>query len=155
MDQVSLVQLNNALTLTVEPFQRRLNEADSEQLSYLLDQMACGYPNQDVSESAEMYRWGFEQLALRYSLLQVTEALASLRIKPRKSFFPTPEETAEEIESLINARRHAIRMKRQAERRETEITEFWEWAPTWIERTGNSEEELLKRFPSFKGTKPR
>ena len=43
----------------------------------------------------------------------------------------------------------------QAQRRLNDIAEFWKWAPEWMERTGYDEEELLKRFPSFKGTKPR
>ena len=155
MEQVSLAQLNSVLQRTEEPLQRRLDEADSVQLSFLLDQMACGYPNQDLTESAEMYRWGFKQLALKYSLQQVTDALGVLRIKPRKAFFPTPEETAEEIEGKMDASRHARQMERQVQRRRTDIAEFWAWAPGWMEMTGNDEAELLKRFPSYKGTKPK
>jgi hypothetical protein len=40
------------------------------------------------------------------------------------------------------------------ERQKREIEEFWHWAPEWMEMTGNSERELLRQFPSFKGTRP-
>jgi hypothetical protein len=41
-----------------------------------------------------------------------------------------------------------------AERRRREIEEFWRWAPEWMEVTGGSEDELLRRFPSYRGTRP-
>lgn len=31
---------------------------------------------------------------------------------------------------------------------------FWEWADGWMKDTGNTEEELLNRHPSRRGTKP-
>jgi hypothetical protein len=54
----------------------------------------------------------------------------------------------------MDARRRARERITQAQRRLNDIAEFWKWAPEWMERTGYDEEELLKRFPSFKGTKP-
>lgn len=53
----------------------------------------------------------------------------------------------------------ASTLRREAERRERrrqkEIEDFWRWAPGWMEITGNSEEELLRLFPSYRGTKLR
>jgi hypothetical protein len=36
---------------------------------------------------------------------------------------------------------------------EKEITEFWRDAEWWCARTGCSEDDVLKRFPSYRGTK--
>lgn len=97
--------------------------------------------------------WDFEQLALKYSLPMVRQALAALRIRPGQSFFPRPDEVAEEMEIQVAAALLQKGADRRAERRKTEIEEFWRWAPEWMERTGNSEDELLRRFPSYRGTK--
>ena len=99
MERVSLVQLNNALTTTGEPSQRRLPDAELTDLGLLMDQMQTRYPSQDQEGSIEGYLADFEQLALKYSLRSVRDALAELRIKPGQSFFPRPDEVAEEIES--------------------------------------------------------
>ena len=82
------------------------------------------------------------------------DALAALRIKPGQGFFPRPDEVAAEIEAGMDARRTVQDRERQARRRATEVEEFWRWALEWMEFTGNAEEELLRRFPSFRGTKP-
>ena len=37
---------------------------------------------------------------------------------------------------------------------EREIAEFWRDGEHWRARTGCTEEEMLERFPSFRGTKP-
>ena len=44
--------------------------------------------------------------------------------------------------------------KRMEANRGKIIKEFWEWAPQWMADTGNSEEELLRRWPAMRGTKP-
>ena len=54
----------------------------------------------------------------------------------------------------MDADRAARDKEIQSRRRKEEIAEFWRKAPEWMEMTGNDEAELLKRFPSFKGTKP-
>ncbi|MDR3798425.1 MAG: hypothetical protein P4K93_09745 [Terracidiphilus sp.] len=119
----------------------------------LLAQMADRYPGQDLRDSMEGYLWDFEQLALKYSLPKVQAALAALRIQPGQRFFPRPDEVAEEIEAQIDVERRQREVRRQLHDRQQQIEEFWCWAPGWMEMTGNSEEELLKRFPSYKGTK--
>jgi hypothetical protein len=60
---------------------------------------------------------------------------------------------AAEIEAGREARRVATERNSQARRRMAEIEAFWQWAPVWMKDTGNSEEELLKRWPSMRGTK--
>jgi hypothetical protein len=124
------------------------------ELAVLVEQSAKRYPNQDLTESMEGYLQDFEQLALKYSLPRFRDALAALRIKPGQGFFPRPDEVASEIEAGMDARRVALERERQARRRPTEIEEFWPWALEWMETTGNTEEELLRRYPSFQGTKP-
>ncbi|HEV2133774.1 MAG TPA: hypothetical protein VGR47_05880 [Terracidiphilus sp.] len=153
MEQVDRASLMNVLGLTLAPLEERLRDEELRELGLLLAQMAQRYPAQDLSDSLESYLWDFEQLALKYSLPTVREALAALRIRPGRSFFPRPDEVAEEIEEQRAAATVRKDAERRAERRKKEIEEFWLWAPEWMEMTGKSEEELLKRFPSYKGTK--
>lgn len=153
MEQVDRASLTNALVPTNGQLQRRLPDAESVELGVLLSQMADRYPGQDLTDSMEGYLWDFEQLALKYSLPQVRTALASLRIRPGQKFFPRPDEVAEEIEVQLEAEWRRKEVRRRAQRRREQVEEFWRWAPEWMERTGNSEEELLRRFPSFVGTK--
>jgi hypothetical protein len=61
---------------------------------------------------------------------------------------------ATELERQRDARAVSLEREAQASRRRGQIAEFWAWAPGWMEITGNDEEELLKRFPSYRGTKP-
>jgi hypothetical protein len=37
---------------------------------------------------------------------------------------------------------------------ERDIWEFWQTAAEWMQETGNDEAELLRRFPSYRGTRP-
>lgn len=122
-------------------------------MALLVGQMAQRYPSQDLSDSLEGYLADFEQLAVMHTLPAVQEALAALRIRPGQSFFPRPDEVATEIEKQRDrqALEHAAEIQQQ--RRANEITAFWEWAPWWMEQTGNDEAELLRRFPSMKGTR--
>ncbi len=58
----------------------------------------------------------------------------------------------EPLERMRDRRRQA---KQQQAARDTEIAEFWSMVPGWVELTGQSEAEILERWPRFKGTKPR
>jgi len=155
MEQISLAQLNSALTPTAAPSQRQLKPSDMQILSQAVAQMADRYPSQDLSGSLEGYLWDFQRLALKYSLPRVIAALAELRIKPGQKFFPRPDEVAAQIEAGQEARRATAERNSQARRRAAEIEAFWAWAPEWMADTGNSEEELLQRWPSMRGTKAR
>jgi hypothetical protein len=46
----------------------------------------------------EEYMVDLEKLALKYSLQNVEDAIANLRVDPEQEFFPTPNEVAEEID---------------------------------------------------------
>jgi len=155
MEHVSLVQLNNALTATSPRSPRRLSDADWMEMALLVKQTAKRYPNQDMTESMEGYLQDFEQVALKYSLPRFREALAALRIKPGQGFFPRPDEVAAEIEAGKDARCLALERESQARRRAAEIDEFWQWVAERVQFMGETEQEILDRFPSYKGTKPR
>lgn len=116
--------------------------------------MADRYPSQDLSDSLDGYLWDFEQLAIKHTLPVVQDALAALRVRAGQSFFPRPDEVAEEIEHQMESVVRERENERKLQERQNEIERFWQIAPFWIEKTGESEEELLKRFPSMRGTKP-
>jgi len=59
------------------------------------------------------------------------------------------------IEPLRTMRRRRIEAQRATEDKEARITAFWQWADEWMKVTGNDEAELLDRFPTYRGTKPR
>lgn len=153
MERLNQVSLASVLQLTSEPSQKQLSASDGQTLMAMVGQMAQRYPSQDLEDSIEGYLWDFQQLALKYSLSKVMAAAAELRLKPGQIFFPRPDEVAGEIERQQDERNRAADTARQRQSRATDIAEFWQWAPEWMARTGNSEEELLRRFPSFRGTK--
>jgi len=93
----------------------------------------------------------YEQLAIREGLQRVIEAVDALRLSSK--FFPRPDEVADEIDRQRAKRQAAAEARRAPREREQQNKEFWDWAPQWMQDTGNSEEELLKRFPSKRGTK--
>lgn len=99
LEQISRAQLNSALTTGASSLQRSLSSGDSATLLALMESMMRRYPMQDLGETAEEYFLDYEQLALKYSLQRVQEALAALRIDPEQRFFPQPNEVAAEIES--------------------------------------------------------
>lgn len=155
MERIGEAQLTSALARTSAPLMKRLLDDEAHHLKELLEQMADRYPTQDLSDAMEGYLWDFERLALRYSMAEVREALAEWRITPGAAFFPRPDEIAGMIERGREVSKRAIEERDQAARRKREISEFWQWAPQWMEDTGNDEAELLRRFPGYRGTKPR
>ena len=97
MDRLRM-SLDSVLATTLEQPAKRLSDSDLAHLGLLVVQMVKRYPSQDLADSIEGYLFDFQQLALKYSLPQVEEALGVLRIKPGQSFFPRPDEVATEIE---------------------------------------------------------
>lgn len=154
MERISQVQLNSGLMARAPSLQRSLSNEDLSILLAEMDILTRRYPSQDQEESIEVYQQDLERLALRYSLAKVIEALEELRITPGRMFFPRPDEVAGEIERQQLERNREADVTRSQQRREQEIEEFWKWAPQWMSDTGNTEAELLERFPSFRGTKP-
>lgn len=125
----------------------------------LLAQMVDRYPAQDLSDSMEGYLWDFEQLALRYSLKEVRDALAEYRITPGARFFPRPDEIA----SAIVERRDMQVLERQRAReavdRIRKNREMWNWFDERIRNDGQcsvngqvcrSDEDFLKALKSLK-----
>ena len=100
MEKISLAQLNSALTLTAQSLQKSLSSEDGMYLLALLNQTAKRYPNQDLAGTGALseYIKDFEQLSLKYSLREVDDAIAALRIDPEQDFFPTPNEVAAKIQ---------------------------------------------------------
>jgi hypothetical protein len=153
MDHISLALRNSASTAISKRCARLLSDAEFQELQTLVEQTARRYATQDVSESIEGYLQDFEQLCLRYSLPMFRSALGELRISPTQKFFPRPDEVAAEIEAQLDQVRAAREAERSKEESRRKIEEFWRWAPEWMAITGYDEEELLKRWPCYRGTK--
>jgi len=77
--------------------QRSLSKEDGLYLMALLNQTAKRYPNQDLTDAIPEYLKDLEQLALKYSLQAVEDALAKLRVDPDFDYFPTPNEVANQM----------------------------------------------------------
>ena len=153
MERVSQAQLSNALTAPEQSSPKSLSIVDSSILIELMERLTRRYPAQDQEGSIQEYFLDYERLALKYSLRSVAQALEELRIDSHQGFFPRPDEIAAVIESNIRAETAQRERESQARRRAEEILQFWATAPDWMEITGYTEEELLTRFPSYRGTK--
>ena len=154
MESVSIALRNSGLTEQDASLRRLLSTEDSSRLLAAMDSLVRRYPSQDQEEAIAEYFQDFEQLCLKYSLPIFLAALSALRIKAGQSFFPRPDEVAEEIDTQLNAERAVRQAHRQTQQRQTEIKQFWKWALEWMEATGFDEEELLRRWPSYRETRP-
>jgi hypothetical protein len=151
-----LAQLMKGSAEITERSRSRLPDEAFAYLSILMDQMQAAYPHQDLSDSMQVYMEGYEQLALRYSMAEVQDALAEWLITPGAKFFPRPDEGASLIERRREAQRVVKEMRAQAEKHKADIAEFWAvWVPQWKADLGIDEEEILRRHPSYRGTKPK
>ena len=126
MDRLRM-SLDSVLATTLEQPAKRLSDSDLAHLGLLVVQMVKRYPSQDLADSIEGYLFDFQQLALKYSLRRVEEALAVLRIKPSQSFFPRPDEVAEEIDRRLETESVRHRRKREEAERAQRNHERWEW----------------------------
>jgi hypothetical protein len=57
------------------------------------------------------------------------------------------------MDPLQNIRRKRMAEQKRQQERAAEIEQFWKMMPEWMEITGQTEEEILERWPGFKGTK--
>jgi hypothetical protein len=80
----------------------------------------------------------------------VVRTLAMRKRTEGETAFPALGELVEPLQRLRERRREE---QRKAERRANEIAEFWRMVPEWMEATGQTEAEILERWPSFKGTR--
>jgi hypothetical protein len=122
LERVTQAQANSALTEQDASLRRSLSGEDLSILLAEMDSLARRYPSQDQEESIESYLTDFEQLALKYSLRKVQQALQALRIRAGQKFFPRPDEVAQEIEDQREAR------LREAQRIDGEV-----WLREWHE----------------------
>lgn len=97
LTKLSQIKPDSGLTTTGGQLQRRLPQGELEALGILLERTARRYPNQDLEIPMPEYMADFEQLALKFSLQKVEDAIAALRVDPDQRFFPTPDEVAHEI----------------------------------------------------------
>lgn len=101
---------------------------------------------------------GYEMYALAVAefddadVRAVVDKVARRRRGEGEKSWPELGELVEPLERMRDRRRQA---KQQDEQKRTMIAEFWSLVPEWMEITGQSEAEILERWPSFKGTKPR
>ena len=114
LERVTEAQLSSALTLPAANLQRSLSSADLSILLAEMDTLIRRYPSQDQEQSIEVFQRDLEALALKYSLRKVQKALAALRIKPGQTFFPKPDEVADEIEHQRERSKYA-EMNREGE----------------------------------------
>lgn len=156
MEQITRAQLNSVLTATGRPSPKHLSVEESVEISLLITQMAERYPSQDLEDSLEGYLMDFEQLATRHSLPAVKSALLELRIRPGQRFFPRPDEVAEEIERGREQQAAQIQRKNQLATDAERQRYFWEEVlPLQMETFGETEEQVLARYPSIKPRKAR
>jgi hypothetical protein len=83
---------------------------------------------------------------------EVVRTLAMRKRAEGETSFPA---LGDLVEPLLRLRRRRREEHNRATQRQSEVDEFWRWAAEWMEATGNDKAELLRRFPGYKGTKPR
>jgi hypothetical protein len=98
LEKLNRESLNNALTPAGQPLQRQLSSEDGSRLTATLERTLRRWPSQENADTIAEFLADFEQLALKFSLQRVEQALNALRINREQKFFPKPDEVAEEIE---------------------------------------------------------
>lgn len=98
LEKPTLAQLSSALTVQEKSLRNTLSTGDLSTLVALTESLLRRYPGQDQEESVLEYQKDYERLAMVYSVTQVQQAVAALRIKPDQKFFPRPDEVAAQIE---------------------------------------------------------
>jgi hypothetical protein len=102
------------------------------------------------SETLELYAAclsEFDEADVR----DVVRAFALSKRAEGDTAFPGLGELYEPLKARKNRR---LAQQREARERIEEIAQFWRVVPEWIQHTGQTEEQLLERWPRFKGTKP-
>ena len=102
LEKVSGVSLESVLGEQDSHLLRRLPKEELMYLGILLERTARRYPSQENEETIGEYLTDFEQLAVKYSLPKVEDAIAALRVNPEQEFFPKPNEVAREIQRQID-----------------------------------------------------
>jgi hypothetical protein len=123
----------------------------------LLEQTLRRYPGQENEAPMEQYLADFEALAAKYSLRSVAEAIANLRITPGRSFFPKPDEVAEEIGRMAEAKSWELKARETEAYLAEERRNFWLWVDERVKDTGLTEQQVLDavKTPGYTGGKAR
>jgi hypothetical protein len=107
----------------------------------------------DVSDKAyEMYALALSE----FEDADVKAVVDKIARQPRGEGEKAWPELGALIDPLINMRARRKQQEQLAAERQKEIEFFWnQIVPDRMERFGWTEAELLDRFPTYKGTKPR
>lgn len=99
MERIRAIALRNGSSSLAVRSVERLNDAESEELTVLLDQMAAHYPHQALpDQTGDVWREAIERLAVKFTLQRVRDVLSDFLIAPGQKFFPHPSEIAEALE---------------------------------------------------------
>ncbi len=143
-----------ATAIVGKPAQTAISKPLDPQRRLLLVKVLTGLAEaRQASVSAETLKLHSAHMC-DFELADVREAVRALAVRKRaegETAFPALGELVEPLETMWARRREE---NKRAAQQQAEIDEFWQWAPEWMEFTGNTEAELLRRFPSFRGTKP-
>jgi hypothetical protein len=125
MERITEAQLSRVLSGTLKPSTPQLSKTAKAFLVAGIKQVVTAYPSQDLSASLPAWLDAFERLAVKYSVIEVTEALRELLITPGQAFFPRPDEVASEI-----LRAREVRAERHRTAR-WDSSEIQEWKREW------------------------
>lgn len=114
LERISQAKLSDVLTAPDAQLRRSLPSEELAALGALMESMARRWP-QEVEDSIGTYMADMEQLAIRYRLSRVFDAVQSLRTAPGQKFFPRPDEIADELERQKSKREAAADVRRADE----------------------------------------
>jgi len=141
---IALRQESNALA---ERSKGRLSDGQAQALHLLLDQIAGNWPHQEFGEAtAEIWREGFEELALEFTLKRLRDALQWFIT--RRKFFPQPAEVRERLEAVIAEEAAAAEKEQQRRQDMQQAQEFDRFLAERIE-AGETEASVIARFPAM------
>ena len=147
MEGIRAIAVRQGSSELVRHSERRLNEEQAEQLHILLEQVAGNWPHQEFGEAtAEIWREGFEELALEFTLKRLRDALQWFIT--RRKFFPQPAEVRERLEAVIAEEAAAAEKEQQRRQDMQQAQEFDRFLAERIE-AGETEASVIARFPAM------
>jgi hypothetical protein len=161
LTRISEAALKGALTRIEAPSGALLSDAESAELTVLLDQLAAHYPHQTLTdETGEIWREAYQLLAKRYTIRRLRDAMVELMVRPGQKFFPHPTEAAEALDNLIAKERAATAIVAARSRRAEDLRTFWAWVDQRMsdpDTQGMTEQEFLDtvKLPGYAGMKAR
>jgi len=143
------------MAIVVRPGQTAiLQQPASQQIGWLLGLLTVLAEARGADVSSEGYEL-YAATLIAYpetDVRAVIERIArSKRAEGEKAWPPL----GDLVEPLQRMNERRWEEHKRVEKQQAEIAEFWQLVPEWMEITGQSEAEILERWPRFKGTKPR